>query len=159
MYKMNISLVQRRGMKYPKANLLLVFVWFVFIMSVSFIVFFQGATKWFGSPAALGSGSRDGLSRDVIIDWVIGQRRHCCRKGINMGVCLLNLRSWAIFLWKSLVGSMIHIAQGWMWKCETRETRIKCLRKNPKHLTLTHTFFQVFHISLGHALHLYRCMA
>ena len=27
---------------------------------------------------------------------------------------------------------LICIAQGWMWKCETRKTRIKCLRKNPK---------------------------
>ena len=38
--------------------------------------------------------------------------------------------------------SMIHVARGWTWKCETRETRIKCLRKNPKHLTLTHTLPQ-----------------
>ena len=47
-------------------------------------------------------------------------------------------------VWSSLArleGTMIHIAQGWPWKCETRETRIKCLRKNPKHLTLTHTHY------------------
>ena len=34
---------------------------------------------------------------------------------------------------------MICVAWGWMWKCKTCTTRIKCLRKNPKHLTLTHT--------------------
>jgi len=35
-------------------------------------------------------------------------------------------------------GLLIHVARGWTWKCAKRETRIKCLRKNPKHLTLTH---------------------
>ena len=34
---------------------------------------------------------------------------------------------------------LICVAWGWMWKCETRETRIKCLRKTLQHLTLTHT--------------------
>ena len=37
--------------------------------------------------------------------------------------------------------TMICVAQGWTWKCETRGTRIKGLRKNPKHLTLTHTLY------------------
>jgi len=33
---------------------------------------------------------------------------------------------------------VIHVARGWTWKCAKHETRIKCLGKNPKHLTLTH---------------------
>ena len=37
--------------------------------------------------------------------------------------------------------AVIRIARGWTWKCETCETRIKCLRKSPKHLTLTHTHY------------------
>ena len=39
------------------------------------------------------------------------------------------------------ISKMICIAWGWTWKCETHKTRIKCLRKNPKHLTLTHTHY------------------
>jgi len=34
--------------------------------------------------------------------------------------------------------TLIRVARGWTWKCAKRETRIKCLGKNPKHLTLTH---------------------
>ena len=45
------------------------FVCFVFIVSVSFVVCFNGATKWFGSLAVLGGGSGDGLSRGVAVDW------------------------------------------------------------------------------------------
>jgi len=42
-------------------------------------------------------------------------------------------------LWASQLRVMlIRIARGWTWKCTKRETRIKCLGKNPKHLTLTH---------------------
>ena len=37
--------------------------------------------------------------------------------------------------------ALIHVAQGWTWKCETCEKRIKCLRKNPKQLTLTHSHY------------------
>ena len=29
--------------------------------------------------------------------------------------------------------TVIRVARGWTWKCETRETRIKCLRRNPKY--------------------------
>ena len=45
------------------------------------------------------------------------------------------------YYWLVICILVIHIAQGWTSKCETCETRIKCLRKNPKHLTLTHTHY------------------
>ena len=45
---------------------------------------------------------------------------------------------------------LIRVAWGWTWKCETHETRIKCLRKNPNHLThTTHTLPQSWCKSSG----------
>ena len=42
-------------------------------------------------------------------------------------------------------GPVIHVAWGWMWKCKTCKTSIKCPRKNPKHLTLTLTHHTHYH--------------
>jgi len=49
---------------------------------------------------------------------------------------------------------VIHVAWGWTLKCTKRETRIKCLGKNPKtpnthSLTHTHTLSQSRYKSLG----------
>ena len=48
---------------------LVVFIGFIFVVSIPFIICFIWNTRWFGSPAALGGRSRDGLSKVVIIDW------------------------------------------------------------------------------------------
>ena len=51
-----------------------------------------------------------------------------------------------ILLTLSLMESVKCIARGWTWKCETRETRIKCLRKNPKTPnTHSHTLHTHYH--------------
>jgi len=49
-------------------------------------------------------------------------------------ICVSKISS--VHLWS--VTPLIRVARGWTWKCAKRETRIKCLGKNPKHLTLTH---------------------
>ena len=53
-----------------------------------------------------------------------------------------SLPQWMVSLPRQMASSLpqwtvIRVVWGWMWKCTKHKTRIKCLRKNPKHLTLT----------------------
>ena len=57
---------------------------------------------------------------------------------LSGGICMEYDGNWVFIVMSCNSIQMIHVAQGWMWKCTKHETRIKCLRKNPKHLTLTH---------------------
>ena len=78
-----------------------------------------------------------------IINWFapVSESYHLC-SGLwklseiwNCWLCCLSLTLELKLLKKML----IHIAQGWTWKCETCKTRIKCLRKTLKQLTQTPT--------------------